>query len=141
MKRVSEKTATREAECCEFRRQLVWEVGRCEICNHEPGRAKLGQIDWRLCCHEIANGPHRQKALDKPYAILVVCWWCNSERLTDKRLWPIARQLAALKRSRLQDYNLTRFNELVGRGPWWMEEEDVARFADTLVSPATSLST
>lgn len=66
----------------------------------------------QLCCHEIACGPHRQKALDKPYAILVLCWLCNME-VTDKGKWPEARQLAVLREKRPERYDLTAYNNLV----------------------------
>lgn len=82
----------------------------------------------RLCVHEIANGPNRQKALDQPYALLVLCWWCNSEVVTDKREWPEARQLSLLKRRAPDNYDLTAYNTLVGRGPNRITEEDVDRW-------------
>ena len=78
-----------------------------------------------MCCHEIANGPDRQKALDQPYAILVLCWWCNAHEVTDKRQWPQARQLAVLKARAPDSYDLAAFNTLVGRGPRRITEEDV----------------
>jgi len=106
MRRVSEKTAARIAEAREFRRDLVREVGHCEICGHDPRRVRPGKVRWSLCCHEILNGPLRMKCLDKRHSLLVLCWHCNSERVTDKKAWPEARQLAALRRSRPQDYDL-----------------------------------
>lgn len=85
------------------------------ICGHSPERP------WRdkprecsqLCCHEIANGPLRDKALDKPFAILVACWACNGGPLNDKKEWPEARQLAVLKRESPEDYDLVAYNRLV----------------------------
>lgn len=71
------------------------------------GRRKRG-----LACHEIARGPLRQLALDKPYAILVVCPPCH-ELVGDKAAWPEARQLAVLQRRRPMDYNLVAYCELV----------------------------
>jgi len=125
MRRVSKKTQARIDECRELRQQLVREVDRCEVCGHDPKWARPGRIAWSLACHEIANGPLRQKALDKRYALLVTCWRCNSERLTDKKEWPEARQLARLKRSRPQDYDLVAYNKLVGYGPNRVTEEEV----------------
>ena len=78
---MSEKRQRRNEQAREFRENLVLRVGKCEICNHRwqqnPPQTR------RLCVHEIANGPHRHKAIDQAYAVLVVCWACNSE-LCDK---------------------------------------------------------
>ena len=83
-----------------------------------------------LCCHEIANGPDRQKALDQPYAILVLCGWCNLVEVEDKAKWPQARQLAALRRRRPADYDLPAFNHLVNpRAPNRITEEEVDNYA------------
>lgn len=97
------------------------------ICGHFPGRPHSGKPAEcsRLCCHEIANGTHRQKAIDKPYAILVLCWSCNSEVVTDKSLWPETRQLALLKRKAPEDYDLEAYNAIVGWGPDRITENDV----------------
>lgn len=67
----------------------------------------------KLCVHEIANGQHREKALDKPYATLVLCWHCNGEVVTDKKTWPQARQLARLLTIDPANYDLHAFNYLV----------------------------
>lgn len=125
LRRQSASHRQRAAECRDIRREMVLNVGRCEMCGHDPTNPKAGAIAWQLDCHEIANGPHRQKALDKPFALLVLCWWCNSEEATDKTKWPEARQLAALKRSRPQDYNLAAYNALVGHGPNRITEDEV----------------
>ena len=63
--------------------------------------------------HEIANGQHREKALDKAYATLVLCWYCNGEVVTDKKAWPQARQLARLLTIDPASYDLPAFNLLV----------------------------
>lgn len=101
LRRQSRKTARRTAACRDGRRELVLEVGRCEVCGH----------NWLLDLdvHEIANGPHRLMALDKRFALLVACWPCNSEQLTDKRKWPVSRQLSLLKKSRPADYDLEAY--------------------------------
>jgi hypothetical protein len=121
MRRQSKKTATRERECREFRLALVEEVARCEICGHRPDPTAPGYIRWRLFCHEIARGPSRQKALDKRFAILVLCPVCHDE--VDG--WPEAKQLAALKRSRPADLDLAAYNKLIGRGPNRIAQADV----------------
>lgn len=78
-----------------------------------------------LCCHEIACGSHRQKALDKPFALLVLCSWCNCHVVTDKGKWPEARQLAVLKRRNPKDYDLDAYNTLIGLGPSRITQEEV----------------
>lgn len=113
LRRQSAKHRQRADECRDIRRELVLSVGRCEMCGHDPTNHKAGAIAWRLDAHEIANGPNRQKALDKPFALLVLCWLCNSEEATNKTVWPEARQLALLKTKRPWDYNLADYNALV----------------------------
>lgn len=66
----------------------------------------------RLAVHEIASGVYRQKALDKPYAVLVLCWECNSGPFQNRAEWPESRQLALLARRRPRDFNLTAYLEL-----------------------------
>jgi hypothetical protein len=66
----------------------------------------------RLAVHEIASGTHRQKALDKPYAVLVLCWECNSGSFQDRAQWPESKQLALLARRRPKDFNLQAYLEL-----------------------------
>ena len=127
MRRVSKKTAARNAECRDFREQFAAEVDRCEICGHERTRSYPGRIVWALHIHEIARGALRAAALDKRYAILRVCYRCH-EALGNRREWPDARQLAALRRSRPKDYDLVAFNALVGRGPERVTEEDVRKW-------------
>lgn len=124
MRYQSKKTAARERECHEFRWLFTQEVCRCEACGHDPTNVKPGQIRWRLETHEIARGSLRQKALDKRYAILRVCLPCHDE-MGNRREWPDARQLAALRKSRPDDYDLVAFNKLVGRGPNRITQEDV----------------
>lgn len=109
----SVKHRARAEEARDVRRDLVLEVGRCEICGHDPTNHKAGNVAWRLDCHEIANGPNRQKCLDKRFGLLVLCWLCNSEEATDKMKWPEARQLALLRINRPDDYDLTAYNKLV----------------------------
>ncbi len=101
----------------------MW-VRHCEICSHAPERSEW-KIRGKLCCHEISNGPLRQKSLDKAYAILVLCGDCNEDEVEDKAKWPQARQLAVLKKSRPDDYDLAAFNALVGYGPDRITESDV----------------
>lgn len=121
----SKKTAARERECVEFRRALVARVGRCECCGFDPQRVRPGMIRWEIRCHEIARGVHRQKALDKRYAILVVCPPCHD----DVDGWSEARQLAVLRRSRPQDFDLDAYNALIGWGKYRIALRDVEEAA------------
>ena len=125
MRPQSKKAAARYTEAKPFRDQLLREVGRCEICGHNPKRVRSGRIAWALCVHEIAQGVHRQKALDKGFAVLVLCYRCHMLRVHANEPWPEARQLAALKRSRPRDYDLEAYNALVGRGPDGISEAEV----------------
>jgi hypothetical protein len=74
----------------------------------------------------------REKALDKPYAILILCQYCNQYEVTDKRKWPQARQLAVLRRSRPADYDLVAFNALVNlNAPNRITECDITEWSLT----------
>ncbi len=118
LRRESKKHAARRRACAPFRRELIRKVGRCEKC----GR-RWWAVD-KLDPHEIARGAHRQKALDKPFAVLIVCRQCHEE-FDDTHAWPYARQLALLKRSRPEDYDLTAFVKLLGDGPKRITEAEV----------------
>ena len=71
------------------------------------------------------NASNRQKALDKPYAVLVLCWGCNG-LATDKGTWSEAAQLKCLKESRPEDYDLVAYNHLVNpRAPNRLEPFEI----------------
>jgi hypothetical protein len=126
LKRYSDKRKAREAEAKPFRDALIAKVRCCERCGL-AGQG-YGHPNVRLCVHEIANGPLRQKALDQPYAVLVLCWPCN-ELATDKGTWPEAEQLACLKINRPEDYDLVAYNRLVNeRAPNRITEEEVDHY-------------
>lgn len=133
MKRMSTKRKQRDREARPIREKLISKSRKCMICCHSPGRP------WRnkprelsqLCCHEIACGRNRQKALDQPYALLVLCWYCNGYVVTDKRTWPEVRQLAALKARSPKDYDLERYNRLVNpNAPNRITPEEVASYGE-----------
>ena len=118
MRRISGKRQARQAEAKPFRDDLIQRVGRCEYCHKKPPQV-------RLCVHEVSNGSHRQKALDQPYAVLVLCWGCNG-LATDKGTWSEAAQLKCLKESRPEDYDLVAYCRLTNpRALLRIEEHEV----------------
>ena len=134
MKNKSTIRRKREAEARPFREQLITDVGQCESCGCSPSRkhGRMAELA-RLSVHEIASGPDRQKALDKPYAVLVLCWQCNSGPFQNRGEWPESRQLALLARKRPKDFDLTAYLELtsplamrrieIAEVLQWMDEE------------------
>lgn len=128
LSRRSAKQKARADEAREVRQALIDAHPECMICGsslRRPHRFRPAECS-RLCCHEIANGPLRQKALDKPYAILVLCWYCNGSVVTDKSEWPESRQLALLRASTPQHYDLAAYNALVNpRAPRRITPEEV----------------
>ena len=128
MRRNSPKTRKVLDGAREFRRSLVTEVGECEVCGHSPRYPRPGMPREcsELACHEIACGALRMQAIDKPYAILVLCSLCNCEEMKDAKKWPQSRQLSVLKKSRPDHYDLKSFNYLVNpRAPNRITQEEV----------------
>ena len=128
MKGISEKRLRRMEEAAPVRLELLARHDACMVCGHSPRRP------WKdkprecsqLCVHEIANGVNRQKALDKPFACLVLCWYCNQYEMTNKRKWPEARQLAVLLKKSPNDYDLAAYLELTNpRAPNRIEQSEV----------------
>ena len=101
MKRMSDKARKRYHEARPVREALRSEVGRCEI------SGAVGPFD----VHEICRGVHRSKALDKRFALLVVCRLAHEE-LGSASKWPEAKQLAVLAERRLFDFDLRAYLEL-----------------------------
>lgn len=124
MKWRSKKAADRAREAKPFRDALLLRYPRCMICGSIRRNSLLGKSV--LCVHEIANGPYRQKALDKPYACLVLCVYCNEFVVTDKAVWPQSRQLARLKACLADNYDLQAFNRLINpNAPNRITEDEV----------------
>ena len=98
----SPKRTKRDREAKPFRDQLKASVGKCEICGcHGRG----------LDVHEICRGSHREKAIDKPFAVLVVCRACH-DKLGSAFFWPEARQLAIMAEKRLLSWDLKAYLEI-----------------------------
>jgi hypothetical protein len=130
---VSAKQRSRADEAREVRQALILEVGRCEMCGHNPTNHTAGCVAWRLDAHEILNGPLRQACLDKRHSLLVLCWLCNSEEATDKGKWPEARQLCLLKFKRPWDYDLAAHNLLANpRAPNRITQAEVDAYLEGL---------
>ncbi len=114
MRRISKRREALNRQARPIRDRMIARAGCCMLCGASPRKphknlpAELSQ----LCVHEIANGPMRHKALDKGFATLVTCWHCNGNRLTDKKLWPEARQLAVLLQESPEDYDLEAYLKL-----------------------------
>lgn len=137
MRRVSIKRKRLVDQARPLREALIRKHGECMVCGRGPGnpyRDRPIQCS-QLCVHEIANGRNRARALDKPYACLVVCWYCNAGQLENKRLWPEARQLALLRLKSPGDYNLQAYNALVSpKSPKRITQEEVDRWTEKLAS-------
>ena len=75
-----------------------------------------------IACHEILNGPLRLKTVNEPCSLLVLCWRCNSIEFTNKKKWPIPRQLALLQKWNPVGYDLERFN--------WLRNPDAPKYVE-----------
>lgn len=116
MKRMSDKARKRYQEAKPVRDNLRESVNRCEAC---------GRTGCTLDVHEISRGKHRQKALDKLFALLLVCRTCHEE-LGSAAKWPEARQLALLAERRLCDWDLAAYLEMTNpRAPRRIELHEV----------------
>lgn len=105
----------------------------CGHCLERPWRDKPRECS-QTCCHEISCGPLRDKSLDKPFAILVLCWHCNGSVVTNKKEWPEARQLAVLKRESPEDYDLQAYLELTNpRAMQRITEDEIDSFIGGLL--------
>lgn len=118
MKRMSDKARKRYHEAKPVREALRSEVGRCEI------SGAVGPFD----VHEICRGVNRSKALDKRFALLVVCRLAH-EDLGSASKWPEARQLAVLAERRLFDFDLKAYLELTSpRAPNRITLQEVQKY-------------
>jgi len=83
-----------------------------------------------LAGHEICNGPLRQRALDKEFAVLIVCRYPNFCKQTDchreVQAWSEAKQLALLYLRRSDSYDLKAYLTLTNpRAPQRITQEEV----------------
>ena len=113
MRRISKKRQQRIAETGKYRQELVSQVGACMLCGTNPTRHRYGLPELNnLCCHEILNGPDRDKVLMEPSCLIVACWYCNGYELVDKKKWPLSRQLWIIKTKAPERYDLKRVLDL-----------------------------
>ena len=121
MRNASPKRRRRNAEAKPVRDQLRADVLRCERCGTHRGRRDV---------HEIARGVNRAKALDKRFALLLLCLKCHYE-FGNAALWPEARQLALLRKRRPADFDLVAYLELTNpRAPERITMEEISAWLD-----------
>jgi hypothetical protein len=128
MRRVSLKRAELNRRAKPVRDRMISQAGQCMLCGCSPKKpnTKLPLEMSQLCVHEIANGPVRSKAIDKPYATLVSCWACNGGPLNDKGLYPETRQLAILLQEAPEEYDLEAYIQLTSpQAPNRITQEEV----------------
>jgi hypothetical protein len=121
MRPVSKKRQELMEKVKPIRDALREEVGHCEICGCSRGT---------LDVHEICRGVHRAAALDKPFALLLLCRKCHEE-VGSAAEWPEARQLALLAKSRPSQFNLTAYLALTSpKAPWRIEIQEILAFME-----------
>lgn len=127
MKGMSEKRRKRIEESRAVRNLLIAKVGECELCGTSPKRPKHRFMQHNeLCCHEVLNGPLRQKVLDELSCLIVACWKCNGDELNSKGDYPLARQLAIIKANAPWRYDRERVLRLRNpRAMSYVTEEEV----------------
>ena len=119
MRRISKKRQQRNREVKPVRDKLRAEVTRCEVCGTTRGHRDV---------HEICRGVHREKALDKRFALLVPCRSCH-EQLGNAAIWPETRQLALLRVRRPADFDLVAYLELTNpRAPQRITLAEITRW-------------
>jgi len=79
--------------------------------------------------HEIASGPARRNAIGERACLLHLCR-DHHDQMDDYSIWPIDRQLALKKWSDPEGYSRTRVNEIRGRDPEAITDEEVDRWLD-----------
>lgn len=120
MRQISKLRRKREAEAKPVRDALR-ALGHCEIC---------GVSKTHLDVHEICRGVHRQAALDKPFALLLLCRKCH-DNVGSAAEWPEARQLAVLAKSRPPQFSLEDYLSLTSpRAPRRIEIHEVLEWLE-----------
>lgn len=120
----AKRTAKHERDAWQFRYDLCAEVGRCEVCTRRKPTNELA-------AHEVCSGNGlRQRALDKGFAILVLCKECHDKTQIEKK----PRQLARLYLAAPDRFDLLAYNLLVNpRAPKAIELDEVLREVDLIL--------
>ena len=124
LKPVSDRRRKVNAKTQPICNEMIQEIGECMLCGYKD----VSDPKFGVEVHEIYNGYGREKCRGKRYGCLVLCWPCNSESMTDKRIWPVARQLALLKAKAPHWYNLSAWSRMVGPGVFRVTSEDVEKY-------------
>lgn len=116
LKPVSAKRRKLMAEVKPFRDKYLASKFLCEACLKKRSQE----------VHEICRGPHREKALDKEYAVLALCRTCH-EAMGSHCEWPVSKQLAlkVLRSPAMFGLNFDVVNELRGYSATEFTADDV----------------
>jgi hypothetical protein len=108
----SKKTAKEDRELAPIRRAYLEQFPHCMVCGSRSE-----------CVHEIASGTAgRALAKKEPATWLATCWHCNSEKMTDKKEYPVARQLAVKLCRDSANWDLDKFNKCYTLGSVHLDE-------------------
>lgn len=113
----------------DWRNDLLHEIGQCQLPDCP------GAFPRHPTLHEISCGTAGRKlSLSERLACLVACAYCNQHRLTDYKIWPVARQ-AALQCLLVADFAspqevLDVINFCRGRAKTAIEWKDVAKYLE-----------
>jgi hypothetical protein len=136
----SSKTASVERAAADKRRSWRVQAGECMICGHSSKHPnpKLPIGLSKLVGHEISNGPLRQKSLDKPFCVLILCRYCNEHEVVNKRRWPEARQLCVLQLRAPERYDLQAYLQHTNpRAMQRITQAEVDQYRNTLEETVT----
>lgn len=101
LKHTSKQQAKRQRDHRPARQAFLVEFPTCWFCG-----AMATDV------HEITNGPCRKAAYSERCTWAATCNECNCHVLTDKRKWPVARQLAVKWINDREYWDLDKVNEI-----------------------------
>lgn len=117
------------------RRAFVNEHCQCAVCGHSsrhPWKDKPLACS-KVVCHEIANGQFRAMAFPEPCTWLPACRFCNEHVLTNKAVWPEARQLCLKMVRDPGRYDLAKYLNITSpAAPRRIEQGEVDAFLETV---------
>lgn len=115
MRNRSNKRARIERKLAPIRAAYVARARLCECC----GKRQADQ------CHEIVGGSNRWITFQERCFWLAVCFDCNMFALTDKKEWPLVRQLKLKLLADPEYFDLARVLEVAGFAPTYITIEEV----------------